>query len=355
MRHLLLCALVTIFAGCAAAPKPAATKRAVSLVKAGTNTSVPEAIVIEAGPRETNERAKSRRFEIESAALTRAFGRPRTVGAEVVLPEGFRPSEDLAIAYHVPDVGEDPARLAEHLASLAGMPRLVLVVLDPRGIYGHHAFVDSVNEGPHGEALVTDLVPVLEQHLFGGNGARRRFVTGVGLGGWSAIRLQLEYRHAFDAVYAIDPEPLDARCFYGADLTALDASPRLKGFRDGRVADRIASFESAIGARGSDGRPLSLLARGGASIDRDAAAAFVQRDPASYVRQRGEAIASRLEGKIHAVAREGDPYGRDVALRSFQAALEEARVPSVIRVLDSYDFDTVIVAAWTAMLRPVRA
>ena len=41
-------------------------------------------------------------------------------------------------------------------------------------------------------------------------------------------------------------------------------------------------------------------------------------------------------------------------LRSFQAALTEAHVPSVVRVLESFDLDEVLVAAWTAMVEPPR-
>lgn len=355
MRPLLVLTLILCASACATVHgKP--VRRTISLSRSGAEQVQPPVAVAEDAPIERVSR-RSRRFEIESAALTRAFGRPRTIGAEVVLPEDFQASEELPVAYHVPDLDQDPADVAEHLAEIAGLPRLVLVVLDPRGIYGHHAFVDSVNEGPNGEALVTDLIPVLEQHIFAGNSARRRFVTGVGLGGWSAIHLQLEYRHAFDAAYAFEPEPLDLRSFYGVDLTdagATSSAPRLKMLRDGHLAHRLASLESALGVRGDDGRPMAILERGGAVPDAAVVAAFARVDPATQVRQRGKELASRLEGKIHALARERDALGRDVSLRSFQAALEEAHVPSVVRILESFDLDEVLVAAWTAMVEPAR-
>ncbi len=305
--------------------------------------------------------SRSRRFEIESAALSRAFGRPRTVGAEVVLPAGFRPDTELVIAYHVPDLGEDPARVAERLFDLDVPAGLVIVVLDPRGIHGHHLFTDSVNEGPHGEALVTDLIPVLEQHLLSGKSPRRRCVVGVGLGGWTAIHLQVEYPHAFDTVFAVEPDSLDLHNFYGADLSSADsggkrssASRRLRLLRDGGLAARLASFESALGARGNDGLPLPLFAGGGSDVEADVIAGFTRRDPATIVRERGKTLAPRLERKIHAAARSGDRWGRDVALRSFAMELERAGIQSSIRIPDRLDIDESIVGAWAASLAPPR-
>lgn len=305
--------------------------------------------------------SRSRRFEIESAALTRAFGRPRTVGADVLLPVGFRPDAELAIAYHVPDLGDDPARLAEHLADLDLPDGLVVVVLDPRGIHGHHLFTDSVNEGPHGEALVTDLIPVLEQHLFAGGSPRRRCVVGVGLGGWTAIHLQVDYPHAFDAAFAVEPDPLDLRAFYGADLSSSEATAkngaparRLRVLRDEGLAGRLTSFESALGARGDDGLPLALFSGAGGNVDAAVIAGFARRDPATIVRERGKTLAPRLGGKIYAAARSGDGLGRDVSLRSFAVELETAGIRSSIRTPDVLDVDQSVVGAWAAMLLPPR-
>jgi hypothetical protein len=307
-------------------------------------------------------RRSSRCFEIESAALTRAFGRPRTLGVEVVLPEGFKTDEDLPIAYHVPDIGQDPADVAEHFAKLDKRPRLVLVVLDPRGINGHHAFVDSVNEGPYGAALVTDLIPVLEQHLFAGSAARRRFLTGVGLGGWSVIHLQLEYCHAFDGAYAFDPEPLDQRNFYGCDLTRagtddpsqIGPARHLKNLREGALNGRLTSMESAFGARGDDGRPLPLFADRGEHFDLDVVAAFARQDPAAQIRERGAALAPRLAGKIHAFAHNGDALDRDLSLRSFAATLEQAQIAGTFRTFDALDVDEAILLAWSAMTTSIQ-
>lgn len=369
IRTLLLISLIGL-SSCAALEGRARTTRGatsspkavVSLPKVGGEPfqaiAIDEPVVV--AETQGQPPSRSRRFEIESTALTRAFARPRTLGAEVVLPEGFRSDEQLAIAYHVPDIGEDPAEVAEHFAGLEKRPRLVVVVLDPRGIHGHHAFVDSVNEGPYGEALVTDLIPVLEQHLFGGTSVRRRYLTGVGLGGWSAVHLQLDYSHAFDAAYAIEPEPLDQSNFYGCDLTSIwrgeecSAGParRLQMLREANLVSLLASWESALGARGDDGQPLPLFEAPGGQFDTDVVNALRRYDPAAFVRQRGAALAPRLGGKIHAVAVNGDVYGRELSMRSFAAALDSVRVAGVFRTVDTLDVDETMIGVWASMAMP---
>ncbi len=370
IRTLVLVSLVGLSA-CAALEGPArntrgvrsSSKAVVSLPKVGSEPFQAEAVVEESpatigAPNKPPSR--SRRFEIESTALTRAFARPRTLGAEVVLPEGFRPDEQLAIAYHVPDIGEDPAEVAERFANLEKRPRLVLVVLDPRGIHGHHAFVDSVNEGPYGEALVTDLIPVLEQHLFAGTAVRRRYLTGVGLGGWSVVHLQLDYSHAFDSAYALEPEPLDQSNFYGCDLTSLwrgedsSAGParRLQMLREANLRSMLSSWESALGARGDDGLPLPLFEGPGGQFDADVVNALRRHDPTAFVRQRGAALAPRLGGKIHAVAVNGDVYGRELSMRSFATALDSVRVAGVFRTVDVLDIDEAMIGVWASMTTP---
>jgi len=360
-RPLILAFLLAVSA-CSAIPR-STTRSAIALPWRGVE-SVPlegETVPQDDSRGVSSPASRSRRFEIESAALTRAFGRPRTVGAEVVLPVGFRPDAELSIAYHVPDLGEDPARLAEHLAGLEVNEGLVVVVLDPRGIHGHHLFTDSVNEGPHGEALVTDLIPVLEQHLFAGGSPRRRCVVGVGLGGWTAIHLQVDYPHAFDAAFAVDPDPVDLRHFYGADLSSSESgvpksspSRRLRILHDEELAGRLASFESALGARGDDGLPLTLFSDGRGNVDAAVVARFARRDPATILRERGKGLAPRLGGKIYAAAGSGDGLGRDLALRSFGQELESVGIRSSIRTPEFLDVDQSIIGAWAAMLSAPR-
>ncbi|MBL8861929.1 MAG: hypothetical protein JNK02_07940 [Planctomycetes bacterium] len=372
MSRLAPCLVLVISAACAAPPErppraavflPYRAERVTAVATPEPELESTVAVEAEVEPSspsasEPEPTGRSRRFEVESPALTRAFGRPRTVGAEVVLPEAGVSDTTPSVVYHVPDLGEDPVHVAERLARIGVPAGLVLVVLDPRGIRPHHLFLDSVNEGPNGEALVTDLIPVLERHLFAGAWAERRFLTGSGLGGASVIRLQLDYAHAFDAVYAFDPDPLDMRSFYGLNLPRVaDEGPSagaIAALRLPRVAARLACLESALGARGDDGIPQPLIARHGSAIQADVVAAFGRRDSARFVRERGRSVAARLDRKIHAVARRGDPLGRDESLRSFADELSAAGLTFGIRIPDDYDFTAAITGAWSAMLAAPR-
>ncbi len=312
----------------------------------------------------TDERL-SVHFKASSPALSRASGRARGVSAEVVLPPDWTPGQQLPVCYHIPDLGEDPVAVAEALAAQAEageFPRLALVVLDPRGIHGHHSFVDSVNEGPHGEALIADLIPKIESQLYEGKSAARRFVSGRGMGGWSAIRLQIEYSHAFDAAYAVEPDPLDMRSFYGADLARAKnfyrdsrgepvrlGGRRLESRCEDELAERIASYESALGPRNDDGRPMPLFQRESGELNKDVVTAFVRQDPAARIRERGASLAPRLVGKIHAIARRDDSFGRDTSLREFQQELMVAGIDSTVRTPQDFDPEASLMASWATM------
>jgi enterochelin esterase-like enzyme len=43
------------------------------------------------------------------------------------------------------------------------MPKMIWVLLDESSPTGTHEFADSVNNGPWGEALTTELIPELER------------------------------------------------------------------------------------------------------------------------------------------------------------------------------------------------
>lgn len=224
-----------------------------------------------------------------------------------------------------------------------------------------------MNEGPQGEALVTDLIPKLERELYGGQSTARRFVSGRGMGGWSAVRLQIEYPHAFDAAYAVEPDPLDMRSFYGADLAVAKnfyrdsrgepvrvGGRRLASRCEDELARRIASFESALGPRNDDGLPMPLFVRESGDLKRDVVAAFVRQDPAGRIRERGTSLAPRLVGKIHAIARLDDPFGRDRSLREFQQELMVAGIDSTVRTPQDFDAEAILMATWNTMAASIQ-
>ncbi len=307
------------------------------------------------------------RFEALSPALSRFFGRPAAMDAWLALPPAFRPEERMPVCYHLPDLGEDPLALcaaqAAYMRDSGDAPRIVLVVLDPRGIHGHHLFADSVNEGPRGEALLADLIPQLERSLLAQGTPPYRFISGRGLGAWGAVRLQVTSAHAFDGCWAIEPDPLDMRRFYGSDLESAeslyrtrDGEPaRLTGRRVAYLVDeadldaRLEGFETALGPRGDDGRPMQLIDRRTGALQRLVVDSFRRADPGALLIRRGSVLQPRLDGKLNLFAGDGDCYGRDESLRLFGLELQRLLVRALVRIRPEIEGEPELRAAWREM------
>src|SRR5206468_6466151 len=96
------------------------------------------------------------------------------------------------------------------------------VFLDGSFPTGHHDFADSVNNGPWGKALTTELIPYLEQHFHLVAKPYARFLTGHSSGGWSSLWLQVAYPDFFGGTWSTSPDPVDFRDFQRVDLYAPD-------------------------------------------------------------------------------------------------------------------------------------
>jgi pimeloyl-ACP methyl ester carboxylesterase len=92
------------------------------------------------------------------------------------------------------------------------------VVLDPESAWGHHGFVDSAANGPRGTALVTELIPALEERFRLVREPSARVVTGHSSGGWTALWLLVKYPETFGMAFASAPDPVDFTSFQTVDL-----------------------------------------------------------------------------------------------------------------------------------------
>ncbi len=172
------------------------------------------------------ERDNLKWIEFRSDSLSRFYGRDVFHRAGVALPQGYLDPDAVRAhwpaIYIVPSFGgrhSDAARLARRLERPGGsLPDAVHIVLDPESPLGHHGFVDSVNHGPRGAALVSELIPHLESKFRLVARPEARIVTGHSSGGWSALWLQLNWREVFGGCWASSPDPIDFTAFQMANL-----------------------------------------------------------------------------------------------------------------------------------------
>lgn len=248
-----------------------------------------------------------RHLKIQSALLTKFWGRPMFLSAIVLLPEGFdeHPNAHYPLAVfhgHFP-TGFDDFRTTPpdpdlkpdysdrfHLAgynriqqqeayaefkqwTAPNFPRLlVLQIQHANPFYDDSYAVNSANLGPYGDAIETELIPAVEKQFRAIGQGWARFMYGGSTGGWEALAVQIFYPDHYNGAFAACPDPVDFHAYSTTDLYTQPNIFYLEGankkveqpaMRDylGRtlisVRDNVA-YEAALGDKGRSGEQFDI-------------------------------------------------------------------------------------------------
>jgi hypothetical protein len=194
-----------------------------------------------------------RHIRVQSALLTKFWGRPMFLSAVVLVPEGFdeHPNSHFPlIIFHdhfvadfdnfrttPPDPNLKPVYSERfHLAgynriqqeeaykfyqrwSGPDFPRVLIVKLQHANpFYDDSYAVNSANVGPYGDAIENELIPALEKQFRGIGQGWARFVYGGSTGGWEALAVQVLYPDHYNGAFAACPDPIDFHAFTNIDL-----------------------------------------------------------------------------------------------------------------------------------------
>ena len=166
--------------------------------------------------------------DLPSPILSKFAGRVVTHRAGVIFPAEYHNLKAKRriwpTIYVIPGFGgrwTDAADLARKI-NLAGVsqlwPQAVYVILDPESPLGHHGFVNSALNGPRGFALVSELIPYLQERFRLIRDPSARVLTGHSSGAWTSVWLALNHPETFGAAFASSPDPLDFHAFQMNDL-----------------------------------------------------------------------------------------------------------------------------------------
>ncbi len=194
-----------------------------------------------------------RHERIESALLTRFWGRPMHLGACLILPEGFDEHPEarypLMIFHgHFPrtvsgfrETPPDPDLPADYAArfGISGynrmqqqyaydffkewtgprFPRVIIMEIQHANPYFDDSYaVNSANLGPYGDAIMRELLPYIEKKYRGIGQGWARFLYGGSTGGWEALAAQVFYPDEFNGCFAACPDPIDFRAYTSVDI-----------------------------------------------------------------------------------------------------------------------------------------
>jgi len=328
-------------------------------------TIVPESDPLEplsnvpAAMREVYPAAKSDIHPIEfvSPALSNFWGRPVMMHGWVVTPPDYvaHPGQRFPTVYYTQGFGGSLRSLHDvgvarwNDMQMGKAPSMIWVGIDQSSPSGTSEFVNSVNNGPWGQALTAELIPDLERHYRMDAKPSGRFVTGHSSGGWAALWLQVNYPKLFGGAWPTSPDPSDFHNFLGVDLYAPranvyrkpDGSPwplaqdkgqMLVSIEDytrrevvvGAYGGQLASFEWVFSPRGADGLPVPLFDRTTGAVDSVVISYWRDHyDVAERLRRHWPELKRDLDGKIHLTVGSADTFYLDGAAHLLEATMKE--------------------------------
>lgn len=300
--------------------------------------------------------AQVRSIDFVSPVLTRFRGRPTSIRGWVALPPGYGAAgTTYPTVYSSGGYGDtlgsakiSAANAVRRMA--AGIrPPMIWVFLDAGSATGMHQFADSVNNGPWGQALVTEFIPWIEGKYAMDGRVGSRFLAGHSSGGWTALWLQVRYPTIFGGSWPTSPDPSDFHDFTNIDLYAVQANAYrdvagrgVPAVRDkgnviatfeqfarmertlGPVGGQMASCDWVFSPKGGNGLPQPMFDRATGVVD--PAVMIYWRDHydiAFIVARDWPALRADLDGKIHLYVGTADNFYLDGPARRLQAVFQK--------------------------------
>jgi hypothetical protein len=194
-----------------------------------------------------------RHMRIQSALLTKFWGRPMFLSANILVPEGFdeHPNAHFPLAifedhfnhdfegfrteppdpnlkpdfserFHISGYNriqqEEEYKFYQQWTA-PKFPRLLVAQINHANPYYDDSYaVDSANLGPYGEAIETELIPALEKQFRAIGQGWARFVYGGSTGGWESIAVQMFYPDHYNGAFIACPDPVDFRAYTNVNL-----------------------------------------------------------------------------------------------------------------------------------------
>jgi S-formylglutathione hydrolase FrmB len=329
-----------------------------------------------------------RHVQLKSDLLSKFWGVPVYLGATVILPKGYDEHPDVRYpaVYAQGYVGspafyfnEDPnsAKQQEGLRTSSNVqpgyeffqtwtsdnfPRFLAVTfLEPSPFFPDGYSVNSVNNGPYGDAITQELIPFVEKQFRAIGKGYARILEGASTGGWGTLNLQLKHPDFFGGAWVFNPDPIDFRrdqlvniyedqnAFNAPGSSWVTAERPMRRSAEGQVnltVKQVSQFEAVLGSKrrsgyqfnaweaiygpiGEDGYPRALW---------DARTGKIDHDVASYMRDNGydlryyaeknwATLGPKLAGKLHFIAGDMDNFYLNLAVYLFEEFAKKTTNP----------------------------
>jgi hypothetical protein len=279
---------------------------------------------------------------IQSALLTKFWGRPVYIGAHVLLPDGFDthpnahyplmvfhghfPDDISGFRTTPPDANLKPDYSERfHIAGYnriqqqeayafyqkwisPGFPRYLVIEIEHANPYYDDSYaVNSANLGPYGDAINHELIPYIEKRFRGLGQGWARFTYGGSTGGWEALATQVFYPKMYNGAFAACPDPIDFHAYTVVNLYADKNAYTLQGQALSVERPQIRNYLGEVFGTQRDGNYMELaLGDHGRSGGQDDIwhAVFGPRAADGYPRRAFDKMSGDIDSSVAAYWRE---------------------------------------------------
>ena len=322
-----------------------------------------------------------KRIKIKSELLSKFWGHPIYLGATVLLPKGYdnHPEVDYPVHYiqdHFnlsPPNGFRTEEPVEDDKTKRGyefykawnsndFPRMICVTFQhPTPFYDDSYAVNSANNGPYGDALITELIPEIEKQFRIIDKPYARILSGGSTGGWEAFALQTYNPDFFGGAWVFYPDQVDFSQ-YGLVNLYEDENAFIIPHSQWRSVERIMHrdvkgqpkntlrevswFESVLGSRGRSGQQLAIWEAVFGPVGNDgypkpvwdASTGIIDHSVAEYMRDNGydlryymeknwSTLGPKLVGKLYFACGDMDDWLLNLGLYKLEEFLESTTSP----------------------------
>jgi hypothetical protein len=329
-------------------------------------------------------------IKIQSEMLTKFWGHPMYLGATVLLPKGYdehpaahypvifqhnhfnlRPPFDFstedfpigsALRQSLNNLNRETGYEFYQAWNSENFPRMIVVTLQhPTPYYDDSYAVNSVNNGPYGDALAKEMIPYLEAHFRMIAKPYARVLTGGSTGGWESLGAQVFYPDFFGGTWTLYPDSIDFRRYgtvnayeddnafwepghawvqvpryimrtaEGQDELTIQQFSQMEDVlgSHNRSGEQIEIWDAAYGPIGDDGYPKPLWDKKTGKIDHSVA--LYMRDHGydlSYnIRTNWATLGPKLRGKIHVYVGDMDNFYLNLAVYKLEEEMKKLTNP----------------------------
>ena len=337
-------------------------------------------------------------IKIQSRFLSEFWGRPIYLGAVILLPRNYVSdvNKQYPVIYQQNHFSEDPPfgftteerpekeedrQVRLNLGLETGyefyrawnddsFPRMIAVTFQhPTPYFDDSYAVNSVNNGPYGDAIMTELIPYIEEHFRIIRQPYARVLIGGSTGGWEALALQLFHPDFFGGAWVFYPDPIDFRRYgllniyedvnaftlpttHSSELQLVEWIPPERYFlrrtdgqplatirqvtsqdavlgSHGRSGDNLEAWEAVYGPVGEDGYPVPLWDKSTGVINHTVANYMRDHgyDLRYYAEQNWSKIGTALVGKLHFYCGDMDTFYLNLATYLFEEFAKQTKDP----------------------------